>query len=189
MTQEKGTPIHLREVLGAENKHELALQGTVTLHEAQRLDIFRLVLNNLFLEQHHLMAQLGYGVVEVGQVHTHGLNAAFLVLNLGVEHHEVLEPGLDVLLIVTESLLLLLDLTLKLLTLVLQSLNGRVGGSGFLLAFLLLGRFLVSRFLFLLYRRSSRLLARLLTLLGVRRQTEGGKQNRYNQKPLHEDER
>ena len=107
MTQEQESPIHLREVLGTENKHQTTLHGTVTMHVPQRLDIMSLVLFKLLLEASHLSVQVFYGIIEVRQVDAHSLNATFLVFNLRVEHHQVLKSALHVLLISTQPCFLL----------------------------------------------------------------------------------
>ena len=143
------------------------------------------MLFELCLQQLLLAVQPLNGVIDVGEVQAHGLYAPLLVFYLGVKHHKVLQAGLDVLLVLLQTLLLLTYLALQLLALVLQSLDGRIRGCGgrrlllFLLlrGFLLLGRlFLPGGFLFLLHSSSCRFLGCLLTLLCARSQTKTDKQ-------------
>ena len=58
---------------------------------------------------------------------TDGVYRAALAFNLVVEHHQVLQPTLDILFVVAQTGFLFLDFLLYLLALVLQGLHSRLG--------------------------------------------------------------
>ena len=105
--------------------------------------------------------------IQRGEVFTDGIYGTTLIGNLRIEHHQVLQPLLDIPLIGTQFLLLLLDLLLNLLTLTLQTLHGDRLGGGFLLSrSRLLDRFLLGD------NSGLRLPSLGRTLLGIRTQSK-----------------
>ena len=140
------------------------------MHVTDRPDVFLFELVELILQLNHLLAEQFNGIVQMGQVNACGFDVALLVLNLRVEHHQILKSFLHVLLIIAQTTFLLSNLLLQLLTFFLQALNGSIGDR---LLFLIIGnRLLLLCRLFFLHSSSCRLLGHLLTLLGIRSQTE-----------------
>ena len=54
---EAQSAVHLRQVVGTEDEHQLALSRTVAMHIAHRLDVVLLALVELFLQLVKLCAQ------------------------------------------------------------------------------------------------------------------------------------
>ena len=94
---------------------------------AHRLDVALLALVQLLLQVVELHTEALYRHVDGIDVTTNGIDGATLVCYLMIDDHEVLQTLLHVYLIGAQTVLLLLDLLLNLLTLVLQSLyRGRL---------------------------------------------------------------
>ena len=87
---ETNTSVHLGQVVGTEDKHQLALGGLVAVHIAHRLDIVLLALVQLVLQLVELRNQLLYFYVKVRDVVPDGVYCAALHINLGVDDHEIL---------------------------------------------------------------------------------------------------
>ena len=128
LAHETHTTIHLRQVVGAEDEHQLALSGAITMHVAHRLDVVALTLVKLSLEHLELRNQLLYLDIEVGDVVLDGVKGTTLAFYLGIDNQQVLQTLLDGLLVFAQSALLFLDLLLDLLSLVLQGLYGGLLG-------------------------------------------------------------
>ena len=102
----------------------------VAVHIAQRLDIPLLADGQLFFQTVNLQAESGNLRVKVSNVVADGVDGATLASNLGVDHHEVLQPFLDVVLRRSQPALLFFDILLQLFALFLQVLDGSSLRSG-----------------------------------------------------------
>ena len=120
-------PEHLHQVVGTENEHQLTLRRTVAVHISHRLHIIRLALVQLVLQLLQLRHQHLDFHIHMTDILTDGVYRAALAFNLVVEHHQVLQPTLDILFVVAQTGFLFLDFLLYLLALVLQGLHSRLG--------------------------------------------------------------
>ena len=93
------------------------------MHITHGLDVVLLALVELFLQLFELCAQHFNLDVKVGDVMFDCVYGTSFALYLRIDDHQVLQPSLDVPLIVAQSSLLLLDSFLYLLSLVLQCLH------------------------------------------------------------------
>ena len=96
------------------------------MHVTHRLDIIALSFVQFILQLFQLGHQHLYLHIEMSDVFANGINGATLAFNLGIEHHQILQALLNILLVVTEKGFLLLDFLLYLLSLILQRLHGRL---------------------------------------------------------------
>ena len=93
------------------------------MHVSHRLDVFLLAVGEFLAENVELGIEFGDIAVEFGDVAAYGVDGATLVGNLGVDHHEVLQPLLHVALVFAELLLLGGNLLFDLCPLVLETLD------------------------------------------------------------------
>ena len=133
LTYERQAAIHLRKVLGAEDKHELVLHRVMTGHIAHRTDILVLSVLQLLFKGFELSIEQADIAIDVVDILLYTIDVLLSLVDFAIKHHEVLQTFLHVGLIAAESSLLLLDFLLYVGTLSLQSSNGSIAIGGFLL--------------------------------------------------------
>lgn len=122
-THEAQATVHLREVLCAEDEHQLILNGTLAGKVAHRLYILGLAVFKLLLKRGELAFQHAYIAVDVRYFLLYPVDGLLVLVNLRVKHHQVVKSFLYVGLVCTQKPLLLLYLALHSGTLVTQSLD------------------------------------------------------------------
>ena len=120
---ESQASVHLRETAGTKDKHHLALNRSIAVHIAHRLDIalftqFQILLQGIELPVHCL-----YFHINIGEIATYGVDGATLRGNLGIDDHQILQTLFHIALVATQSLFLQFDLSLNILSLILQTLH------------------------------------------------------------------
>ena len=121
---ESHSAIHLREVFGGENEHQLALYGAVAVHVSHRFDILLFSVIEFLVEFNELYVELRDVAVEMSDVPSYGVDSTPFVSNLGIYHHQVLQSLLYVALVFAQFLLLRCNLLFYLCAFAFKSLDG-----------------------------------------------------------------
>ena len=87
---ERQTAIHLREVLGAEDKHKLVLHGVMTGHIAHGADVLVLSVLQLLFKGFELSIEPADIAIDVMNVLLYSLDVLLPLVDLAIKHHEVL---------------------------------------------------------------------------------------------------
>ena len=131
LADERKAAIHLSQVLGAEDKHQLVLNRMVPAHIAHRADILVLSVLQLLLKGLQLRLQNTYVSVDMVDIFLDSINLLLALVYFAVQSHQVFQSLLHVGLILAQRLLLFPDSLLDTGTLSLQSpdVGIAVGGS------------------------------------------------------------
>ena len=129
------TAVHLTEVLGREDEHQLVLHIAVAGHVAQAFHVFLLALVQLLFQRGELCLQQVDVSFDMGYFALNTLYALLPLINLAVDDQQVAEPLLHVGLVGLEQSFLFLYFFLNLRALVLQSAYFGIGIDGRALAF------------------------------------------------------
>ena len=121
---ETHTTVHLCKVVGTEDKHQTLMDAPIAMHIAHRIHITLLPVFQFFFKHLQLIVENMHITIKCCNIPTDRVNNLALVINLSVDHHQVLQTSLDILLGLTKPSLLLFHLFLQLLALVLQPLHG-----------------------------------------------------------------
>ena len=123
LSHEAQAAIHLREILGAEDKQHLALDAPGAMHIAHGLLVALLTIDEFLLQHLQLRPQRLDVHIQTGNVMTDGIDGLTLVGNLVVNHHQVLQAFLHILLVGPKTTLLLFNLLSDLRLLALQAVD------------------------------------------------------------------
>ena len=131
LADERKAAIHLSQILGAEDKHQLILHRMVPAHIAHRSDILVLSILQLLLKSLQLRLQNTYVSVDMVDIFLDSINLLLALVYFAVQSHQVFQSFLHVGLILAQRLLLFPDSLLDAGTLSLQSpdVGIAVGGS------------------------------------------------------------
>ena len=142
LADERKTAIHLSQVLGTEDKHQLILHRMMPAHIAHRSDILVLSILQLLLKGLQLRLQNTYVSVDMMDILLDSINLLLTLVYFAVQSHQVFQSLLHVCLVLAQRLLLLPDSLLNVGTLSLQSpdVGIAVGGSSSLCLRWSLGR-------------------------------------------------
>ena len=121
LTDKAQTTVHLGEILRTEDKHHLTLDATVTVHITHRLLEALLTLVEFMFEYLQLSLKYMDVTIQTGDIPSDGVNRTTLIGNLVVDHHQVLQTFLHVLLVGLQTTLLFLNLLSYLCLFVLQT--------------------------------------------------------------------
>ena len=121
LADEGEATIHLRQVLGAEDEHQLILHRMMTTHIAHSTDILVLAILQLLLQGFELSLEDADVAIDVMDVLLDALNVFLSLVYLAIQNHEVFQTLLHVSLILSQRLFLFLDFLLDGGTLPLQA--------------------------------------------------------------------
>ena len=123
LTHKTHTTVHLREILRTEDEHKLIMYSSIAMHVSHRFLESVLTVSQFPLEITQLKTQCLDVTIEGYDITTDSIDSLTFIADFRIDNHQILKPGLNILLILTESTLLLLHLLLQLLTLILEPLN------------------------------------------------------------------
>ena len=127
LAHEAQAPVHLHQILGREDKHDLVLHRAVTGQIAHGLDVLGLAALELSLKGMELRLENTDIAFDMMDIFLYVLDILLALVNLSVDHHQVLQSGSHVGLVLFKSLLLLTDLLLYGRTLALQPADLGIG--------------------------------------------------------------
>ena len=127
LTHETQTAIHLVEVLGREDEHQLVLHGAMARHVAHGLYVFVLPVFQLGLQRVELGVENANVAIDMVYVLLNVVDVVLALVYLAVDHHQLIELLADVLAVFLQGFLLFLDFPLDVGPLALQLLYRRVG--------------------------------------------------------------
>ena len=122
-TDKAQTTVHLGEVMGTEDEHQTVLEIPVPVHVAQRVHEALLTGVEFLFQYLDVLVQFVDVALQFTDIISDGVNGLALVVDLVIDHHQVLESLLDVALVFHEFPFLLLDILLNSLAFVLQALH------------------------------------------------------------------
>ena len=121
LAHEPHTTVHLRKVLGGENKHQLVLNLTMTGHIAQTLEILLLALLQLRLQRGQLRFQQSDVSFDMCDIFLDIVDIFLTFINLAIDDQQIIESFLYIRPIGPKQLFLLLDFLLDSCPLVLKA--------------------------------------------------------------------
>ena len=121
LADERETAVHLGQVLGTEDKHQLVLHRMMPAHISHRTDILVLSILQLLLKGLQLRLQDTDVSINMMNIFLDTFNLLLTLVYFAIQRHQVFQALLHVSLVLAQSLLLLPDSSLDIGTLPLQS--------------------------------------------------------------------